>query len=68
MTENEYRCWRQHFAEEPRSTAMVQVPKDIFDFLLLVNEAYGSMDGGEIPVVVAAQMLCLDLLREISPR
>lgn len=60
------RKWDKHFASRPRSTEMVQMPRDVFDFLLETNEAYASMTGGDIATVASAQMLALDLLREVA--
>ena len=62
----DYKAWAKHFKKTPRSTEVVLVPRDVFDFLLATNEAYGALDGGDIPNVVACQGLALDLLREIA--
>ena len=66
MTEANYKAWQRHFAKHTRSSETVQVPKDVFEFLLATNEAYGAIEGGDIAVVASAQMLALDLLREVA--
>jgi len=65
MDKNGLKAWTKHF-KGPRSTEVVEVPRDVFEFLLETNEAYGSIGGGDIAVVAAAQMLALDLLREVA--
>lgn len=67
MTIN-YKGWSRHFKKDPRSTEMVMVPKDVFDFLLETNEAFSAVGDDDIPTVVAAQMLALQLLREVAAR
>lgn len=62
----DHKKWKRHFTKEPRSTETVAVPKDVFDFLLETNEAYVALDGGDVAVVVACQLMALDLLREVA--
>jgi len=62
----DYKRWSRHFKKNPRSTEMVPVPKDIFDFLLETNEAYSALGNDDIATVVACQLLALDLLREVD--
>ena len=61
-----FKGWKRHFTKDPRSTEMVMVPKDVFDFLLETNEAFSAVGNDDIPTVVACQMLALQLLREVA--
>ena len=61
-----YKGWVRHFKKDPRSTEMVSVPRDVFDFLLETNEAFSAVGDADIPTVVACQMLALELLREVA--
>lgn len=56
----------RHFRKEPRSTEMVEVPRDVWDFIVESLEAHGNLDGGEIPVVVVALELATTLAKEIE--
>ena len=62
----DYKRWKKHFAKEPRSTEMVQVPRDVFDFMVETYEAFSTSDGGDAATVVACQFMAADLLREIA--
>jgi hypothetical protein len=61
-----YKGWKRHFTKDPRSTEMVQMPRDIFDFLLETNEAYSTVGNEDIPTVVACQLMALRLLKEVE--
>ena len=65
MTVN-YKGWKRHFTKDPRSTEMVQVPRDVFDFVLETNEAYSAIGEDDIATVVACQLMALTLLREVA--
>lgn len=62
----DYKAWKRHFAKEPRSTEMVQVPRDVFDFMLETFEAFGASDGGDAGTIVACQFLVTKLAKEIQ--
>jgi hypothetical protein len=67
MTIN-FKGWSRHFKKDPRSTEMVAVPRDVFDFLLETSEAYSTLGDDDIPTVVAAQLLAHQLLMEVAAR
>jgi hypothetical protein len=67
MTTINFKGWSRHFKKDPRSTEMVMMPRDVFDFILETNEAYVSMeDETGTPTIVACQLLALELLQEVA--
>ena len=62
--------WIKHFnTKKARSTEMVEVPQDVFDFLCETIDAFSNWQDSTNPSTVAtANLLALQLLNEIKAR